>query len=41
MGHADLIYVRETHGETDIHLFLVFHHGIDLASDIAGGLFNT
>lgn len=40
MGHADLVDVREAHGETDIHFVFVLHYRIDLASDVAGGLFN-
>ena len=39
MGHTDLIDVRKTHTEADVYLFFIFHHGIDLAADIAGGLF--
>ena len=39
MGHTDLIDVRKTHTETDVYLFFILHHGIDLAADIAGGLF--
>ena len=38
MGHADLVYVRKAHRETDIHLAFVFHHRVDLAADITGRL---
>ena len=38
MGHADLVDVREAHGETDIHLFLVLHHRVDLIPDVTGRL---
>ena len=39
MGHADLVDVREAHGETDVYFVFVLHYRIDLASDVAGGLF--
>ena len=40
MGHADLIYVRETHTETDVHPGRIFDHGVHLPADVAGGLLN-
>ena len=33
---SQLIHVREAHGETDIHLALIFHHRVDLVSDVTG-----
>ena len=38
MGHADLIHVRETHAETDIHLLRVLDDCVDLISEIPGRL---
>ena len=40
MGHADFVYIWEAHGKTGFHFFGILHHRIDLAADIAGGLFN-
>ena len=40
MGHADFIYVRKTHSETDIYLLLVLHHGVYFTANVAGGLFD-
>ena len=38
MGHADLIHIRETHAETDIHLLRVLDDCVDLISEIPGRL---
>ena len=36
MGHADLIDIRKTKSNADIHLLFVFHHRVYLIADIAG-----
>ena len=41
MGHAYLVYVRETHTESDCLRGEDFCDGVYFASDIAGGLLNT
>ena len=33
---SQLIHVRETHGKSNRHLFLIFHDGVDLVPDITG-----
>ena len=37
IGHADLINVRKTHSEPNIHFFRVFHDTIDFIPDIPCG----
>ena len=35
---SQLIHVRKTHSETDVHLFLVFHHRVYLVPNVPGRL---
>ena len=36
MGHAYFVDVRKTHGKTNIYLIFIFHHCVDLISEIPG-----
>ena len=41
MGHSDIVYIRETHGEPDVHSGRILLHHIHLTADVAGGLLDT
>ena len=41
MGHSDIVYIRETHTESDCLRGEDFCDGVYFASDIAGGLLHA
>ena len=40
VGHTDFVYVRETHGEPDVHSGRIFHDAVHLSANVSGGLLN-
>ena len=35
-----VLYIRETHGEPDVHSGRIFHDAVHLSANVSGGLLN-
>ena len=38
VGHTDFVYIREAHGEPNVHLRRIFHDHVHLITQIPGRL---